>query len=86
MPRNVALTDKTDDGLINATDPNLKSFFARGGKLIQYHGGSDQRISLLTVSIIILQERRKATWRSRQREHFIPPLHGNHRGDDRSLS
>jgi feruloyl esterase len=43
----VALADKTDDGLINATDPNLQAFFAHGGKLIQYHGWNDQQISPL---------------------------------------
>jgi feruloyl esterase len=41
----IALTDKTDNGLINATDPNLDAFFAHGGKLIQYHGWNDQQIS-----------------------------------------
>ena len=41
----VELTDKTDDGLIDATNPNLQPFFAHGGKLIQYHGWNDQQIS-----------------------------------------
>jgi feruloyl esterase len=29
---------------VDAVDPNLKAFFARGGKLIQYHGWSDPQI------------------------------------------
>ena len=43
----VSLADKTDDGLINATNPDLKAFFSHGGKLIQYHGWNDQQISPL---------------------------------------
>jgi len=43
--RDVALADKLDNGLVNATDPDLGKFVARGGKLIQYHGWNDQLIS-----------------------------------------
>ena len=31
--------------ILNATDPNLRAFRDRGGKLIQYHGWNDQLIS-----------------------------------------
>ena len=31
-------------GVLNATDPNLERFKARGGKLILYHGWSDAAI------------------------------------------
>jgi feruloyl esterase len=33
--------------ILNATDPNLKAFRQRGGKLIQYHGWNDQLITPL---------------------------------------
>jgi feruloyl esterase len=41
----VALGDKIENGNENATNPNLKAFFGHGGKLLQYHGWSDQLIS-----------------------------------------
>ena len=31
--------------ILNATDPNLREFRRRGGKLIQYHGWNDQLIA-----------------------------------------
>jgi hypothetical protein len=39
----IARLDRLDNGLIAATDPNLKAFFARGGKLLQYPAGTIHR-------------------------------------------
>ena len=45
LDSDVAYADKVDHGENNAIDPDLKPFFAHGGKLIIYHGWADQLIA-----------------------------------------
>ncbi len=44
----IAVAEKADHGTINATNPDLKAFFQRGGKILQYHGWSDQQMAAET--------------------------------------
>jgi feruloyl esterase len=41
----IAIAEKVDGGTLTATNPDLKPFFARGGKLILYHGLTDGLIA-----------------------------------------
>jgi feruloyl esterase len=41
----IARSEKPEYVVMNATDPNLKPFFAHNGKLLIYHGWSDPNVS-----------------------------------------
>lgn len=42
--KDMALADKLDNGLLNAIDPDISKFVGHGGKLLLYHGWTDQLI------------------------------------------
>ena len=43
----MAFAERVDEGVTKAMNPDLREFFRRGGRLLQYHGWSDPSISPL---------------------------------------
>ncbi len=68
------LSDDKLASILNATDPNLKAFKARGGKLILYHGWSDA--ALPPVNTINYFKSVEAKMGQRDASSFMPAFHG----------
>jgi len=47
--KDIALAEQPENAVMNATDPNLKSFFSHNGKLLIYHGWADTNVSPLNT-------------------------------------
>jgi feruloyl esterase len=48
VQNDIAKANQTAGSILNADDPNLKPFFAHGGKLLMYHGWADEGIPPIT--------------------------------------
>jgi feruloyl esterase len=47
--RDIVRSEQPENAVMNATDPNLKSFFGHNGKLLLYHGWSDPNVAALST-------------------------------------
>jgi feruloyl esterase len=71
-----ALAADKDDGL-GSTNPEMKAFFARGGKLLMYHGWSDPQVTPLnTVNFYkkVLAQHGKAIAGSSAQLYMVPGM------------
>ena len=72
--KDIAAGEEKVGKVLDATNPDLRAFKARGGKLIMYHGWNDQLISPLnTINYYHSVSKTMGATRNRR---FRAPLHG----------
>ncbi len=74
-----AKLEKGESGQIDARNPDLKAFFARGGKLLMYHGWADPQISPLNATMYYDQVV-KTSGGTNKINPQLPSVHGARHG------
>ena len=83
--KDVVKGDLPENLIMNATDPNMKAFFARGGKIIMYHGWSDSNVPAVNTITYYEQVAVHTGGFSKAMEHvrlFMAPGMGHCRGGE----
>ena len=83
--KDVAKGDLPEHLIMNATDPNMKPFFSRGGKMILYHGWSDSNVPAVNTIKYYDQVVAHMGGASKAMEHvrlFMAPGMGHCRGGE----
>ena len=83
----VAQADRKAGSVVDSTNPDLRSYRARGGKLIQYHGWGDAAISPLnsidyyeSVRSFFTAYPDSRTPGHKAHRRLLPPVHGSRHG------
>jgi feruloyl esterase len=83
--KDVVKGDLPENLIMNATDPNMKAFFSRGGKIIMYHGWSDSNVPAVNTIKYYDQVAAHMGGASKAMEHvrlFMAPGMGHCRGGE----
>ena len=83
--KDVVKGDLPENLIMNATDPNMKAFFSRGGKIIMYHGWSDSNVPAVNTIKYYDQVAAHMGGAAKAMEHvrlFLAPGMGHCRGGE----